>query len=121
MDALTLAVKDISAEALPYSHAQIDVETNSGDAHACILLVRGQQIRVIVSMMVMTMTGMASRLRAVGGRHGGSRGGEVSYAMGRPGPIEPRREHRRARRFCKGAGEQDATLDSESGRGAPGR
>lgn len=34
-----LRVESIAANSLSYCHAQIGVETNSGDAHACIILV----------------------------------------------------------------------------------
>ena len=66
---LTLAVEDVAADALANGHAQVDIQANSGNAHASVILVLGQQECVIVMMVVVRVAGMAPRLCT--GRHGG--------------------------------------------------
>lgn len=102
---LALAVEDITAESLADRHAQIDVQANSGDAHARILLVLRHEVRIVVVMVVpVGVSGVFPGLRARGA-HGGR--GTVSYAVGGGGPIE-RRGSRRHSAFCSGA--EDAQL-----------
>jgi len=48
-----LTIEDVSAKALADGHAQVDIEANSGNAHAGIILVLGQQKRVVMVMVVM--------------------------------------------------------------------
>ena len=82
---LTLAVEDVASKALADSHAQVDVEANLGDAHASVILVLGQQERVVVVMVV--VVGMASMLPFLRGAcHGGR--GKVWFAVDGGRPVE---------------------------------
>ena len=74
---LTLAVEDVASKALADGHAQVDVEANLGDAHASVILVLGQQERVVVVMVVVGMASMLPFLR--GACHGGR--GKVLFAV----------------------------------------
>jgi hypothetical protein len=78
---LTLAIEDVSSKPLAHGHAQVDIQADSGDAHAGVILVLGQQEGVVVVMMV---TGMVACLRLAG--HGGR--SEVSFAMNCRGPVK---------------------------------
>ena len=81
---LTLAVEDVASKALADSHAQVDVEANLGDAHASVILVLGQQERVVVVMVVVGMASMLPFLR--GACHGGR--GKVWFAVDGGRPVE---------------------------------
>lgn len=81
---LTLAVEDVASKALADSHAQVDVEANLGDAHASVILVLGQQERVVVVMVVVGMASMLPFLR--GACHGGR--GKVWFAVDSGRPVE---------------------------------
>lgn len=81
---LTLAVEDVASKALADSHAQVDVEANLGDAHAGVILVLGQQERVVVVMVVVGMASMLPFLR--GACHGGR--GKVWFAVDSGRPVE---------------------------------
>ena len=81
---LTLAVEDVASKALADGHAQVDVEANLGDAHASVILVLGQQERVVVVMVVVGMASMLPFLR--GACHGGR--GKVWFAVDGGGPVE---------------------------------
>lgn len=52
---LTLAIEDVSTKALADGHAQVDIEADSGNAHASVILVLGQQKGVVVVMVVVVM------------------------------------------------------------------
>jgi hypothetical protein len=81
---LTLAVEDVASKALADGHAQVDVEANLGDAHASVILVLGQQERVVVVMVVVGMASMLPFLR--GACHGGR--GKVWFAVDSGRPVE---------------------------------
>jgi hypothetical protein len=81
---LTLAVEDVASKALADGHAQVDVEANLGDAHASVILVLGQQERVVVVMVVVGMASMLPFLR--GACHGGR--GKVWFAVYGGRPVE---------------------------------
>jgi hypothetical protein len=81
IQSLTLTIEDVSSEPLANGHAQVDIETNPGDAHAGVILVLGEQESVVV---VMVVAGMVACLRMA--RHGGR--SKVSFAMDRRGPVE---------------------------------
>ena len=81
---LTLAVEDVASKALADSHAQVDVEANLGDAHAGVILVLGQQERVVVVMVVVGMASMLPFLRVA--CHGGR--GKVWFAVDSGRPVE---------------------------------
>ena len=104
---LALAVEDIAPGAFADGHAEIDVEANLCDAHARILLVLGEQIGVVMGVVVVRMARMAAglRLRLRGGH--GERG-NVSCAVSSRGPIESRT--RRGRGGFSRGGLQDAQL-----------
>lgn len=92
---LALAVEDVASGALADGHAEIDVQADAGDAHAGILLVGGEQVRIVVGVVVVRVARMAAGLRLLLrlGGHGGW--GNVSCAVDGRGPIE-----RAARRGC---------------------
>ena len=87
---LTLAVEDISAKALADGHAQVDIEADSGDAHAGVMLIFGQQERVVMVVMVVVVevrvASVSSRMGLC--RHGG-RGEEQGAMGGEGGRREP--------------------------------
>src|SRR5579871_3308125 len=64
---LTLAVEDVTANAFPNCHGEIDVESNACNSHACVTLVCGSEIGIV--MVVMMVTGMFSRLADSDGSH----------------------------------------------------
>jgi hypothetical protein len=69
---LTLAVESVAANALAHGHAQVDVEANTGDAHAGIIFVLGYEERVVVGMGVaVRVAGMAACVRVHGSGGGG--------------------------------------------------
>jgi hypothetical protein len=55
-------MEDIATNTFGYRHAQVDIESDPGDAHTGIVFVRRSQICVIVMMVVMRMSRMTSRL-----------------------------------------------------------
>jgi hypothetical protein len=74
-----LAVESVAANALADGHAQVDVEADAGDAHAGIVLVLGDEERVVVGMGVaVRVAGMAACVRV----HGNGRRGSGSCAVG---------------------------------------
>jgi len=82
-ECLTLTIEHVAAKALAHGHAQIDIEANTGDADAGVILVLGEEEGVVVVMVVrVARVGASLRL----GRHGGR--GNVSYAMDCRGPVE---------------------------------
>lgn len=86
---LALAVEDIAPGAFADGHAEIDVEANLCDAHARVLLVLGEQVGVVMGVVVMRVARMAAGLRLrLGGGHGGR--GNVSCAVDGGGPVEGR-------------------------------
>jgi len=86
----TLTIEDVATKALTNGHAQVDIQANSSNAHAGIILILGEQESVVMVMMV-RVAGMAPRLGAA--RHGGRR--EVLFAVYRRGPVEKGRGARR--------------------------
>lgn len=89
----TLAIEDVAAKALAHGHAQVDVETNAGDAHAGIILVLGQQEGVVVVVMVcVRVAGVASCLRLGCRRHCGR--GNMLSAVGKRRPVQRQGECR---------------------------
>jgi hypothetical protein len=81
-------VEDVAADALAHGHAQVDIEANSGDAHAGILLVLGHEVTIVVVMVVaVEMARVGARLR-LGGAHDGR--GNSSSAVGCLRPMEGR-------------------------------
>jgi hypothetical protein len=84
---LALAIEDIAPCAFADGHAEVDIESNLCDAHARILLVFGEQVGVVVSMVVVRVARMAAGLRLrLGGGHG--KRGSVLCAVGSGGPIK---------------------------------
>lgn len=97
-------MEDVATDTLAHGHAQIDIEANSGDAHAGILFVLRSEIRVVVVVVVaMGVASVGARLRlrrrdAHGGR------GNVSYAVDGFRPMEGR-WRRGSRVFCRDCAE----------------
>jgi hypothetical protein len=88
MLSLTLAVEDVAADTLAHGHAQVDIESNSGDAHTSILLVLRGEVRIVVMVVVpVRVARVGARLR-LRGAHGGRR--NVSCAVDRLRPMEGR-------------------------------
>ena len=50
----TLTVEHIASNALANSHAQVDEQADPSYSHACIALVGGGEVRVVVIVIVMT-------------------------------------------------------------------
>lgn len=113
---LALAVEDVSAESLAYCHSQVHIQTNPSDPHAGILLVGGQQVGVVVCVVVvMRMACMAASLGVRTARHGGR--GNVSCAVGGLRPIEAGTERLwEAAWSCRSRGPENTAL-SGNGRG----
>jgi hypothetical protein len=114
---LTLAIEDVSSKPLAHGHAQVDIEADSGDAHARVILVLGEQEGVVV---VMVVTGMVACLRMAG--HGGR--SEVSFAMDGGRPVKQGRAMVGVWREVLGAFSlclraEDAHLGRVSGSGRP--
>lgn len=53
-----LRVEQVATHALGYGHAQIGEEADPGDAHACVVLVLGREVDIIV-VMVVAVAGVA--------------------------------------------------------------
>jgi len=83
---LALAVENIASEPLPNCHAQVDIESNPRYPHASIFLVGRNQVGIVVSMVMVGMTHMATGLSLRIGGH--SNRGNVSYAVRVGRPIE---------------------------------
>ena len=111
----TLTVEDVAANPLSHRHAQIDIQTNAGNAHASIVLVLREQKGVVV---VVVMVPVARVPMAVcEARHSS---GDVSCAVGGPSPIERARRVLRVSRalepLCMCPRLQDAQLWAEGTR-----
>jgi hypothetical protein len=69
-------VEDVSTHALAQCHAQVDVQTQSRNAHASVLLILRDQVGIVVVMVVMAeAVGMSSMPALLLVRHDANNGG----------------------------------------------
>ena len=62
---LALTVEDVAADTFAHGHAQVDIQSDARDAHAGIVLVLGDEVCVVmvVVMAVVRVARVAARLR----------------------------------------------------------